>query len=125
VKNGGNARAQADSKKGDNKMRKMGVLILVLLVLGVVANCAKEESGPAEATEEVLADSSEATALEQGKDDAEEAKADTTDAGKPKIVFEEKDFDFGKVETGEKVEKVYKFRNTGDATLVVHKVRSS
>ncbi len=105
-------------------MRKMGVLILVLLVLGVMANCAKEDSGPAEATQEVLASSSEATAVKQGKDDAEESQAGTTDAGKPRIAFDQKDFDFGNVETGEKVEGVYKFRNTGDGTLVIHKVRS-
>jgi hypothetical protein len=105
-------------------MRKTGVLILVLLVLAVMANCAQENNGPAEATQEVLAGSSEAASVKQGTDGTEESQAGSTEAGKPSIAFVQKDFDFGKVETGEKVEHVYKFRNTGDATLLIHKVRS-
>ena len=105
-------------------MRKSGVLILVLLVLGVMANCAKEDSGPAETTQEVLAGSSEATAVKQGTDVAEESKTGTTKAGMPRIAFEQTDFDFGKVDAGEKVENVYKFRNTGEGTLLIQKVRS-
>ena len=106
-------------------MRKTGVLILVLLVLGVAANCTKENTGSEEVGQEVLARSSEAGAVEQREGSAEEPQAGSTEAGKPKIAFDQKDFDFGKVETGEKIEHVYKFRNTGDGTLVVHKVRSS
>ena len=105
-------------------MHKTGALILVLLVLAVMVNCAKENNGPAEATQEVLADSSEAASVEQGTDGAEQSQAGSTEAGKPRIAFAEKDFDFGKVETGETIEHVYKFRNTGDGTLVIHKVRS-
>ena len=105
-------------------MRKTGVLILVILVLAVMANCTKENSGPAEATQEVLAGSSEATSVEQGTHGTEGTQAGTTEAGKPRITFAEKDFEFGKVETGEKIEHVYKFRNTGDGTLLIHKVRS-
>ena len=105
-------------------MRKTGVFILVLLVLAVMANCAQENNGPAEATQEVLAGSSEAPSMDQGTDRTEESQAGTREAGKPRIAFAQKDFDFGKVETGEKIEHVYKFRNTGDATLLIHKVRS-
>jgi hypothetical protein len=105
-------------------MRKTGVLILLLLVLGIMANCAKEESGPAEAKPEVLASSSEATAVKQGRDSAEEPQAGSAEAGQPKIVFDQKDFDFGEVEAGEKVEHVFAFRNTGNGTLKIAKVRS-
>ena len=105
-------------------MRKTGVLILVLLVLAVMANCAQENSGPAEATEEVLAGSSEAASVEQGTDGTEESQAGSTEAGKPRIAFDQKNFDFGKMETGEKIEHVYEFRNTGDGTLLIHKVHS-
>jgi len=105
-------------------MRKMGVLILVLLVLAVIANCAQENSGPAEATQEVLAGSSEAASVEQGTDGTDESQPGSTEAGKPRIAFSQKDFDFGKVETGEKIEHIYEFRNTGDGTLLIHKVRS-
>ena len=105
-------------------MRKTGVLILLLLVLGVKANCTKENRGTDEAGQEVLARSSEAGAVEQGEGSAKESKAGSTEAGKPRIAFDQKDFDFGKVETGEKIEHIYEFRNTGDGTLVIHKVRS-
>ena len=105
-------------------MRKTGVLILILLVLALMASCAKENSGPAEATQEVAAGSSEAAAVKQGTDGTEESQSGSTEAGKPKIAFVQKDFDFGKVETGEKIEHVYEFRNTGDGTLLIHKVRS-
>jgi hypothetical protein len=105
-------------------MRKTGVLILLLLVLGFTANCAREDEGPAEATQEVVASSSDAAAVQQNTEGAEESQAGSAESGKPRIAFDEKDFDFGKVETGEQIEHVYKFRNTGDGTLVVHKVRS-
>lgn len=105
-------------------MRKTGVLILVLLALAVMANCAKENNGPAEAKQEVLADSSETASVEQGTDGTEALQVGSTEAGKPRITFTQKDYDFGKVETGETIEHVYEFRNTGDGTLVIHKVRS-
>jgi hypothetical protein len=105
-------------------MRKTGVLILVLLVLAVLANCSQENSGPAEAKHEMLAGSSEAASVEKGTDGAEKSQGGSTEAGKPRIAFAQKDFDFGKVEKGEKIEHVYEFRNTGDGTLLVHKVRS-
>jgi hypothetical protein len=114
----------SDSKKGDVNMRKTGVLILVLLVLVAVASCEKEEQVPTAASQKVLSGPSEATALEQGSKDPATAQASSTGAGTPRIAFDEKDFDFGKVDMGEKVEKVYKFRNTGDGTLVIQRVRS-
>ena len=105
-------------------MRKTGVLILFLLVLAVVANCAKDDSGPAEARQEVLAGSSEPDVVKQATDDTEPPQPGSTEAGKPRIAFAQKSFDFGKVETGEKIEHVYEFRNTGDGPLLIHKVRS-
>ena len=105
-------------------MRKTGVLILVLLVLGAVADCAKEDKGPAEPAKEVLAGSSETAAVEQGAVDTEASQAGSSEAGTPRIAFDQKDYDFGKVETGVTIEHVYKFRNTGEGTLEIHKVRS-
>ncbi|GLB49908.1 DUF1573 domain-containing protein [Neptunitalea lumnitzerae] len=39
--------------------------------------------------------------------------------------FEEKTFDFGKIERGQKQEHTFKFTNTGDVPLIVSKVKSS
>jgi hypothetical protein len=123
-----NAGARADfwgKRKGDNEMRKTGSFILVLLVLLAIANCKKQENGPAQATKEALGNSSEAVALKQGTTDSEESETASPDEGRPHIAFEQKDFDFGKVEAGEKIEHLFSFRNTGNGTLKIHKVRSS
>lgn len=106
-------------------MRKTGMLILVMLVLGVAVSCAKEDKGPAEPAKEALAGSSEAAAVKQGDVTAGRSQAGSPEAGTPKISFAQKDFDFGEVETGALIEHVYKFRNTGDGTLEIRKVRTS
>jgi len=46
-------------------------------------------------------------------------------ASGPKLVAEDVDFNFGEVYQGRKIEHTFRFRNAGDATLVVDKVRSS
>lgn len=46
-------------------------------------------------------------------------------AAGPKLVVEGVDFNFGQVYQGTKVEHTFRFRNAGDAPLVVEKVRSS
>lgn len=46
-------------------------------------------------------------------------------ASGPKIVVEDADFNFGEVFQGRKLDHTFRFRNAGDATLVVDKVRSS
>jgi hypothetical protein len=105
-------------------MRKTGALLLLLLVLAVTANCAKQDGAPAEDTREVLAKASETTALKQEAEGGQESKVDAAGTGQPRIAFDQKNFDFGTVEAGEKVEHIYTFRNTGDGTLLIHKVRS-
>lgn len=46
-------------------------------------------------------------------------------ASGPKLVAEEADYDFGEVFQGRKLEHTFRFRNAGEAPLVVEKVRSS
>ena len=56
------------------------------------------------------------------------AEAETRDAnaGKfPVITFAEKEFDFGTITQGTKVEHVFKFTNTGEAPLVIVNAKSS
>ena len=120
----GKTKVRASSKKGDKKMRKTGFLILLLVPL-VAASCSKEENAPAPATQEVAAGASDATAPARVTEGSENSRAGTTEAGKPRIAFHQKDFDFGKVEMGEKVEHIYRFRNSGTGTLVISKVGSS
>ncbi|MBN1142266.1 MAG: DUF1573 domain-containing protein [Deltaproteobacteria bacterium] len=43
----------------------------------------------------------------------------------PKLVLEQPSFDFGQIYSGEKVIHVFKFRNAGEAPLILEKVRQS
>lgn len=44
--------------------------------------------------------------------------------GKPKIKFEHKKFDFGEVEQGDNVKHIFTFKNIGDDTLLISKIRA-
>lgn len=105
-------------------MRKTGVFSLVFLLVVIMAGCERGEKSPAKATQGVPTSSSEAKTPDQESHGAEASQADNTAVGEPKIAFDQKDFDFGEVEAGQEVEKIFKFRNTGDGTLLIRNVRS-
>jgi hypothetical protein len=105
-------------------MHKKEHLILILLLLLAVAGCKGEEKGPPQATKEVLASASGEKGSSQGAADSQDVQAKAPETEKPKIVFDQKDFDFGEVEAGEKIEHIFAFRNEGEGTLTIHKVRS-
>jgi hypothetical protein len=105
-------------------MHKKEHLILILLLLLAVAGCNGEEKGPAQATQEVLASAAGQRGSHQGAADSQDVQAKAPETEKPKIVFDQKAFDFGEVEAGEKIEHIFAFRNEGEGTLTIHKVRS-
>ena len=43
----------------------------------------------------------------------------------PSIKFDERVFNFGKINQGEKVEHVFKYKNVGKSDLIIHKTRAS
>lgn len=43
----------------------------------------------------------------------------------PVLVFEETDYDFGKINEGDKVTHVYKFKNTGEVPLIIQDAKPS
>ena len=49
----------------------------------------------------------------------------TTDTKYPVIKFEEPKFDFGTLHEGDVVTHVYKFKNTGDAPLIISRIKAS
>jgi hypothetical protein len=68
------------------------------------------------------------------KSDGFEAKIDTDlvnhdatneSAEKPEITFEETNFDFGTIEEGSKVIHAFKFKNTGEADLIIGDARGN
>ena len=105
-------------------MRNTGYFILILFMLLAIVGCKGEENVPAQAKQESLASASDADALKQGTLDSQDPQAKAPDTGTPKIVFDQVKIDFGEVEAGEKVEHAFSFRNAGDGTLSIHKVRS-
>ncbi|MBK5212994.1 MAG: DUF1573 domain-containing protein [Flavobacteriaceae bacterium] len=60
------------------------------------------------------------------EDNVATAEARDADSGKfPTIVFEENEFDFGTIDQGTPVEHVFKFKNTGEAPLMIVNAKSS
>jgi hypothetical protein len=53
------------------------------------------------------------------------AKASPADPAAPKIVFDETQYNFGKVEQGPTVERIYTFTNRGGSTLIINRVSTS
>ncbi len=50
---------------------------------------------------------------------------DEKSAGKPKVVFEEQTYDFGKIYQGEIVQHEFRFKNQGNDDLIINNVKSS
>jgi len=48
-----------------------------------------------------------------------------SDSAKPAMVFDSKEFHFGEIVQGDKVEYTFKFKNTGTAPLIISNVRAS
>jgi hypothetical protein len=102
----------------------MGGLILILFLLSAVAGCSGEDKGPAQVTQEKLGHHAGESAQAQDAAGLQEQQAKESKAGTPKILFDQKEFDFGEMEAGEKLEHIFAFRNTGNGTLRIEKVRS-
>jgi hypothetical protein len=115
---------ERNRKKGEKAMRKTGGLILVFLMLLIIAGCKGEEKRPAQEKQSELASASDQGALNQGAENSPDSQNRAAGTGKPRILFDQKDFDFGEAEAGQNIEHVFKFRNTGDGTLVINNVRS-
>ena len=53
------------------------------------------------------------------------AKRDAVSSKFPKLEFDKKEHDFGEIEKGTQVETVFKYKNTGDAPLVITDIKST
>jgi len=87
---------------------KKSILIIAIMSAFVFTSC--KENAADKVSEEKVAEAADRDA----------------NAGKfPVITFAEKEFDFGTIDQGTKVEHVFKFTNTGDAPLVIVDAKSS
>mgnify|MGYP000561625737 CR=1 FL=1 len=87
---------------------KKSILIIAIMSAFVFTSC--KENAAEKVSEENVAEAADRDA----------------NAGKfPVITFTEKEFDFGTIDQGTKVEHVFKFKNTGDAPLVIVNAKSS
>ncbi len=84
--------------------------ILIVAVLSVFAFSSCKDKAADKVNEENVAAAAER--------DAESGKF-------PKITFEEEQYDFGTIDQGTNVEHVFKFKNTGDAPLMIVDAKSS
>jgi len=107
-------------------MQRKRFLLLALFTLALLWGCSREKDTstltgrPGEPGPVIQAGTGAAAVVESVPvGGAEEA------VGRPVIVFESVEFDFGEVEQGEEVEHVFSFKNTGTGELIVEKVRSS
>jgi len=108
-------------------MTRVMVVIFIALAVSLLPACEREDlvaagteiKGPSGPNPFVRPESRPAPSA------GGEAQAAPAESGKqPRAVFEQVDFDFGEIEAGETVEHVYRFRNAGQAVLIVEKVQS-
>ena len=106
-------------------MYQRGAAVFVVLILAFCAGCDKDASVSKETVQgpsggPFVQSTSQAAPADSGVQNEQEATS-----ANPRIAFEKIEFDFGEVEAGEKVEHVFRFRNTGEGLLKIEKVRSS
>ena len=108
-------------------MYKMGICLIAFCMVVFFSACNQEKASNDVSAQTATAGSgpivkagSTAPTLEKGAQATGEQ-----DAENPVIKFESKEYDFGEIDQGEKVEHTFSFKNTGDALLVINKVRSS
>ncbi len=95
------------------RVLKMSLILGLALCLGLLlVYCTKKEapSEPAKAPLEPV---------------TQETTVTVQNGEAPDIEFEEMIHDFGKIDQGEKIEHVFKFKNMGKGELVIEKVKSS
>jgi len=106
-------------------MRRQRFILLTLFTVVVLWGCTREQE-----PEGVLEHARDAGALAKGVYRGAEAQEGLRagpveeGTGQPVITFAHTDFDFGEVEQGDDVEHIFTFRNTGNADLIIERVRS-
>jgi hypothetical protein len=109
----------------EKSMWKRSSILFMLLISGALVWECKGEPKQGLSQQKGDLQRGELIAQNQKTPAGEAAKDRPEVSGRPKIFFEQTEYDFGNVDQGEKVEHLYLFKNTGDAALLISKVRSS
>ncbi len=95
-------------------MKKL-LLVLSFISIGLIFSSCNGSSNKNKAEEEISTDVVKNNKSAEGNEDKP----------MPKLVFEETTHDFGKIIRGEKLKYRFKFKNTGNADLIISKVSTS
>ncbi len=104
-------------------MKKIFINIIPLLILLVSCQSDPREMGAEASVDKVLEDAKKKSKKTVKEEVKPTIPADTINVAK--IAFEEKEFDFGTINEGEKIDHVFKFKNTGKVPLVIKEARGS
>lgn len=101
-------------------MNKIIGTFLILGMSSLFVACSGEKASEASTQETTTATTDVTTSNMAAETTTEEVVANVA-----VIQFQETEFDFGKIKEGDKVEHVFKFKNTGDVPLILTAVQPS
>ena len=101
-------------------LRNILLCVAMTVLLTAMGACSKEpEMGAGETAAEMKSRISEVS------EDSVAATKSANQSGTSDIEFAALEYDFGEVDQGDTVEHIFKFKNVGDADLVIDRVKSS
>ena len=117
-------------------LKQIKIVTLAVLVLAMFASCNNDGDSARDAAVEAAKGTPTQTASTtttpppptkpgQVTPNANQAKPAAPVGPTTTITFEEKEFNFGTVKSGEEVKHIYKFRNTGKEPLVISNAKGS
>lgn len=97
-------------------MIKKVVCLLVIASLVLTTSCQKKEEVKMEQTETVPAVPQK---MDSTNTDASDVKVTAVDGKYPVMAFDKTEHDFGTITSGDKVDYSFKFKNSGEADLII------
>lgn len=111
-------------------MKRRINFLMIITVLFLATACKKEDaSSKIDATKSAIAPADPNAVNPEGtlalpKTESEKP-APPADGKYPVMTFEETEYDFGDIKQGDKVEHIFKFKNTGESDLLISNAKAS
>lgn len=106
-------------------LKKFTLGLLTVLTVAFLVSCGGENADRAEASANITAPQTPDATTPAATPAAQPAQPAAPVGPTTVMSFTETEFDFGKVDAGEKVEHVYKFTNTGNEPLIISNAKGS